>query len=550
MFDFIYNTQICNDLISQAPINLILYTHIPSTIIALLIGILVLVKNKSLLGKILFGITVLFSVWTVIDLITWLSTNSILTTTAWSLFGLFTALISISSFYFFYVFLLKKDFRISGKILIFLLLIPIIILTPTIWNISNFDLMSCEATDNIHFVTYYYILGGLSMIGILFLTIFHWNNNEITVSKKEILLMFFGLELFLALFLFLGYFSSYFDNYQIEFYGLFGMVIFMAFLAFIIVKYEAFNIKILGAQMLVWTLVILIGSEFLFVESLVNKILIGLTLLISTLVGLIIIRGVKREILQREKIENLAERLTKSYTQLEITNNRLKELDQLKSEFISLANHQISSPLTAIKGYLSLIQEKHYGEVTKEIEEVLQIIQQSTNKTISAVKNFLDLVSIQQGEIKNEFTNFNLALLIKELVNNYSPLFKTEYLKLEYYYSNKNNIVFADQESLKQAICNIIENSIKYTERGYIKIILKSKRDKIIVIITDTGNRTLSPVSSKFIKKFLNSENIFENTILGNNMALYIAKKIIEFHKGELIIKANKISGIQFRIYL
>ena len=140
-FNIITNLQTCYEYISSNPttVTLVLYTHLPSILISSIIGILVLAKNRELLGKILFGITTLFSLWALFDLIIWLSTNSSNIITAWSFLPMTMAMIAAMSFYFFYVFLFKKDLSFTKKILLFIPLLPILILTPTTYNLVHFD---------------------------------------------------------------------------------------------------------------------------------------------------------------------------------------------------------------------------------------------------------------------------------------------------------------------------------------------------------------------------------------------------------------------------
>ena len=143
------------------------------------------------------------------------------------------------------------------------------LLTPTIQNLKNFDIANCGPIEGKYFPNYYYTLGFLVFIWILILTFQRYKKAE-KEFKKQILLLSLGISLFLLNFFSVGFLASWLyaqgiiSDFRIEQYAFFGMPIFLGFLAYLIVKYKAFNIKLLGTQALVFTLIILIFSELSF----------------------------------------------------------------------------------------------------------------------------------------------------------------------------------------------------------------------------------------------------------------------------------------------
>ena len=138
----------------------------------------------------------------------------------------------------------------------------------------------------------------------------------------------------------------------------------MGFLAYLIVKYKAFDVKLLGAQALVLSLTILIGSEYAFADTTTNRILIGITLALSVIFGIFLVKSVKKENERKEELQVMSDKLSQA-------NDQLRKLDNAKSEFISIASHQLRTLLTAIKGFISLLLEGSYGKLIPQQEDVL-----------------------------------------------------------------------------------------------------------------------------------------------------------------------------------
>lgn len=247
------------------------------------------------------------------------------------------------------------------------------------------------------------------------------------------------------------------------------------------------------------------------------------------------------------------------YQELKVTNNklsdannRLKELDKLKSEFVSLATHQIRAPLTSIKGYISLVKEGDFGPVTPEVLGALDIVFQSTNNLVTIVGDFLDVSRIEQGKMKYDFTDFDAQELVNQVVIEQKPNVEKKGLVLNYVFEQgKNYMIHGDRGKIKQVVGNIIDNSIKYTPQGSIGVDLSHKDDKILVKVFDTGVGIPQSTIPKLFQKFTRAANANETNILGTGLGLYVAKQMIEAHKGRVWAESEgEGKGAQFYIEL
>jgi len=544
--------QVCVDSISgYVNVPLIYYSHIPAAVVSLLIGALVIYKKKDLVGGTLFALSALFSIFVLLSLITWLNPSTVALTFFWSFFGMIISCIFVLCFYFSYLFLFNKDLGTRFKFFILFLLSPIFIITPTKFGVEYFDSTSCMPIENINFMFYYYSFGILAFIGVIFL-FFKRNLQVKDKEERKINIIFtIGIEFFILMLFFASFFASYLydlglvDNYYLELYGLFGVIIFMGALAYLIVKFKTFDIKLIATQALVVILLLVIGSEFLFVTNDTGRTLVIITFALALGFGYFLVRSVKREIEQREKIEKLAGDLEKA-------NEKLRGLDKLKSEFLSFASHQLRSPLTAINGYTSMLLEGSFGPLPDKIKKPIEVVSNSSKGLIKTVGEFLDISRIEQGGMKYTFTDFDAKELALEVFNELKPTFESKGLSYEFSADEKANYAInGDKGKIKQIIGNIIDNSGKYTPKGGIVVKVGKKDGKILISVVDTGIGIAKENISKLFAKFSRAKDANNTNVNGTGLGLYVAKKMMEANNGKLWVESSgEGKGSQFYIEL
>lgn len=547
-------------------ISLLYYSHIPTVVISLFLGFFVLIKgNGKILSKTFFSLALVFAIWSILDLFTWLSTDTRVIMFTWSLMNTLESLFFILTFYFTYLFINKKDILPKYKIIWIIILLPIILTIPSIYNLSSFDMDYCYAQEHSFGLNYKYIVEIFTFISMVLYTLRKIKIADV-IHKKQIIYLLVGNILFLLSFFLAVFLSGYLEDtgvvtgYGLEIYGLFGTTIFMVFIAYLIVRFKAFDIKLLGTQALVWALVILIGSQFFFIQSNINRVLTGITVLLSAFVGLMIVKSVKKEIKQKEKIENLADSLRSLNDRLEITNSslelaneRLKELDHMKSEFVSLATHQIRGPLAAIKGYVSLMIEGDYGKPPATFMEPLDTVFKSTDSLSKMVTDFLDVSRIDLGQMKYEFTDFDFRDLVEEVVKELRPGIELRGLEFREKLANKSCHIHADRTKLKQVLNNLIDNSSKYTEKGWLEVSVEKLKEgnKILFAVKDSGVGISKATLPVLFQRFSRAKNANDVNILGTGLGLYIAKKMVEANHGKIWAEsAGEGKGAEFYVEL
>jgi signal transduction histidine kinase len=533
---------------SQAP-SLLYYSHIPTAITSLFIGILVIYKSrKNISSQILFLLSLLFLSWSFLDLYMWTNSDSRVLSFFWSIINLIEMLVSILTVYFAYTLIEQRDVSIKYKILASLFLLPFLVFMPSKFNSAGFDLNICESIQG-RLVYYFYFLELLFSS-----TLLVYLSNKLIKNKGEerrrILYISLGTILFLIAFSGTNIISSaiaFFTgsdvsgtNWQILQYGLFGMPVFMGFLAYLIVKYKAFNIKLLGAQALVISLITLIASEFFFtpITDTTNIILISVTVFLSTLFGIWLVNSVRTEVQRKEELQMMSEKLADA-------NDQLRKLDNAKSEFISIASHQLRTPLTAIKGFVSLLLEGTYGAISIKVSDALNKVYLSNERMVQLVENLLNISRIESGRMEYQYQKWKVEGIMHELYDSFLVSAKKKGLSLELKLPDEPlPEVTVDGPKSREVISNLVDNALKYTKEGGVTMkaeFLSNKvdGDSVRVIISDTGIGVPDAEIPYLFAKFSRGKDTKRLNVTGTGLGLYVGKQIIEAQHGKLWVESE-----------
>src|SRR3989344_4138056 len=302
---------------------------------------------------------------------------------------------------------------------------------------------------------------------------------------------------------------------------------FIAFTSYAVLKHKLFNIKVAGASLLVFVLSVIMFLEVIFAEEFFLVLYRSSILLLVLLFGILLIRNVIREVEQREQLEILSKELAAA-------NAELKKLDQLKSDFLSFVSHQLRAPLTVIKGYISMIEEGTYGQIPQNIMEVLGKVFVSNEKLIRLVNDFLNLSRIEQGRMQFEFEKTSVATLIEEAVDALKDNAAKRGLTLVWQKPEAVPDITIDKSKVYEIIYNLIDNAIKYTEKGSVSVVLSQKPKSIVIAVKDTGIGLSSDDQKQLFQRFGRIEAGKKVNISGTGIGLYVAKYMVEAQKGRI----------------
>ncbi len=321
-----------------------------------------------------------------------------------------------------------------------------------------------------------------------------------------------------------------FENTFFNAYGPLFMLPAFFGMSYAIVRHNVLNVKVIGAEIL--TFIILAISLFeLFTANGGQEVLLKLLIfLLFFFFGIFLIQSVIKEVNAREKIELLA-------GDLKVANERLKELDQRKSEFVSLASHQLRSPLTAIKGYASMLLEGSFGGLTDKTKEAVDRIFQSSERLVTIVEDFLTISRIEQGRLAYNFASADVGALAQTVISDTRPSIEKRGLAMSFdFEKGKQFFAAIDTGKITQVIANLIDNAAKYTPAGSITIRMSKNEEKhtIRFSVSDTGIGMSQETKSKVFSKFVRADNAHEVNVSGAGLGLFIAKQLIDAHHGTI----------------
>lgn len=513
---------------------LMLYSYIPAIVVSFLIGLFVMFKTKfSLQGKLLFLISISFSLWVLNYVLQWTIAYVNPDFFSWLLTPIPMLLMFFFTAYFVYAFLEKKDIPFRYKIISAILFLPVLLWLSTDNNMSYFDLTKCEGVAG-NLWKYIYFLEAIIIITIVIIGIIKFRSVKNDQHfRKVIIFLTIGASSFLAISWLSDVLGEWTNQYQLNFIGPIGMVVFMGLLAYIIVQYKAFNIKLIGANALVVALVILVGSELFFATSATNQILILITLALSLGFGYMLIKSVQLEVQRKEQLQEMSDKLA-------IANDQLRKLDNAKSEFISIASHQLRTPLTAIKGFVSLMLEGSYGKVPVQQKDVLNKVYQSNERLIDLVEDMLNLSRIESGRMEYKFEKVKMEEVLQEIYDTFILKAKDHNLAFELVPPAQPLLeATTDRNKIREIISNFVDNAIKYTPQGGVKIKASHEGEMIRVAVTDTGIGIPKEEVPYLFAKFSRGKDVGRLNAGGTGLGLHVGKRMIEDLHGKLGVESE-----------
>ncbi len=232
---------------------------------------------------------------------------------------------------------------------------------------------------------------------------------------------------------------------------------------------------------------------------------------------------------------------------LRTANTKLKALDKAKDDFISMASHQLGTPLTAITGFLNMTLDDDKHNMTARQRERVTYALEAADRLVGMAADLLDVSRINSGRFFIQREPLNLSQLIEEEIAQLHPVAQRKGLILSYTKPDHPiPFLLLDKPKTHQVIMNFIDNAIYYTDKGRIVVTLKAEGKMAELLVTDTGMGVPAAEQKKLFAKFFRADNAKSVRPDGTGLGLYLAKRVIEDQGGELVFRSVEGEGSTF----
>lgn len=308
---------------------------------------------------------------------------------------------------------------------------------------------------------------------------------------------------------------------------------FVLLTTYAIVRHGFLDIKLIATEILTGVIVVALFMQGLLAAT---PFVMGVQFVSGVffaVFGILLARSVKREIQRRQEMERLKNELETAYA-------KLKEIDQAKTDFLSMASHQLRSPLTVVKLGIGALLDGTFGDLKDKRQfDALNKMLESANRLINLIGDYLNVSRIELGKMQYNFQLADISKLAKDIVEEYQPRADVKKLKLSFSASKAIPQVKFDDEKMRHVITNLVDNAIKYTLKGSIKVQCDKKDKEIVVSIKDTGLGLSVEDMQVVFQKFRRAQggNLRRREgepIEGSGLGLHVAKMFVEKHGGRI----------------
>ncbi|TSC77599.1 MAG: hypothetical protein G01um101433_516 [Parcubacteria group bacterium Gr01-1014_33] len=350
-----------------------------------------------------------------------------------------------------------------------------------------------------------------------------------TLFRSRVRYFFFALSIG-----YVGASMNFLAVYGIQMHPLTNLMVIIgaSIVGYAILRHQLFNIRIVTAQLL--TLILAgFGLFRLIVSASVQEMVFNVLLLaITLLVGVYLILSVRKEVEQRERLEVLSHALAEA-------NEELKKLDAAKSEFVSIAGHQLRAPLTVIRGYVSMAMEGSFGAIDEKVKDALGKVEYSAVQLVKLVASLLDLSRIESGRIKYDFVMGDFQSLTEKVIEEFTSPAKKKGLRI--LFENRAGTLpqfLFDQDKMREVAVNLVDNAVKYSKEGEVAVRLEvtatGGKPHARLSVHDSGIGIKKEDIAKLFSKFARTEQAQLADPNGMGIGLYFVKRVVEDHGGKV----------------
>jgi signal transduction histidine kinase len=249
--------------------------------------------------------------------------------------------------------------------------------------------------------------------------------------------------------------------------------------------------------------------------------------------------------------ETLREKVRVATAELRNANEELKDLDKAKDEFISMASHQLRTPLTAVRGYTSMVMDGDFGRITGEQKETLKQSFDAATRMTRLVDDLLNVSRMQSGKFKIERGDVDLNKVIPEEVSLLDTTAQMKHVTITFHAPKKHVPVLSiDEGKTRQCLMNLMDNAVYYSSTGKspgkVDVYLEADSDWVSFRVVDNGIGVPKAQQNKLFQKFYRAPNAQKTRPDGTGLGLFLVGRVVKDQAGEIIFESEEGKGSTF----
>jgi signal transduction histidine kinase len=232
------------------------------------------------------------------------------------------------------------------------------------------------------------------------------------------------------------------------------------------------------------------------------------------------------------------------YVEQAATVAQLRELDRLKTSFLANMSHELRTPMNSILGFADVVLDELDGPLTENMTKDMQIIRKNGQHLLSLINNVLDMAKIEAGKMSVNLERFKLHDVLKDVVSITSPMVNDDVLSLHLEEdSDQETEIEADRIRIRQVMLNLVNNAIKFTEKGEVSVRADRQGDTILIQVRDTGVGIPPDKQGLVFQEFTQVDASATRKVGGTGLGLPISRHLINMHSGRLWVESTGIPG-------
>lgn len=263
--------------------------------------------------------------------------------------------------------------------------------------------------------------------------------------------------------------------------------------------------------------------------------------------------GISNAMLHDSVLQNQAEleqRVVERTRQLAQARDRAEAADRVKSAFLATMSHELRTPLNSIIGFTGIMLQGHPGPLNPEQKKQLGMVQHSARHLLDLINDVLDISKIEAGELELYFSNINLLELLQDVLGLVAPLARSKGLELDFESNEAYLEINTDVRRLKQVILNIVNNAVKFTQEGGVRVGCQHINGRVAISVSDTGIGIEPQKVEGIFKPFSQIDNGLTRVHEGTGLGLSISLKLTRMLGGDIAVESAPGLGSTFTIHL